>query len=164
MPPWPDQNDVDTFYGDPRAKDGGPSMLWVADNLVYVKAPWPLVTSWDGRPVRAIRIHRECAKSLEAVLDAVWTASGKDEKVIEEWGMHLYGGGYEFRPMKGGDRLSMHSWGCAVDFDPARNGLGDPTPRFAGCPDVLAAFAAERWVWGGEWKKPDGMHWQAAIV
>jgi D-alanyl-D-alanine carboxypeptidase len=58
----------------------------------------------------------------------------------------------------------MHSWGCAIDFDSARNSFGDTTPNFALIPQVLDAFASEDWTWGGEWRKPDGMHWQAAGV
>jgi hypothetical protein len=58
----------------------------------------------------------------------------------------------------------MHSWGCAIDFDSARNGFGDTTPNFALIPAVTDAFLAESWVWGGKWHKPDGMHFQAAFV
>jgi hypothetical protein len=29
---------------------------------------------------------------------------------------------------------------------------------------VVKLFAAEGWVWGGPWSKPDGMHFQAAIL
>lgn len=78
--------------------------------------------------------------------------------------MHLYGGGYNFRLMRRSTRLSLHSWGCAVDFDPARNGFGDTTPHFEHFPAVLNAFANQGWTWGGKWSKPDGMHWQAADV
>ncbi|MGY3916723.1 M15 family metallopeptidase [Aeromonas australiensis] len=66
--------------------------------------------------------------------------------------------------MRGGTRLSMHSWGCAVDFDSSRNSFGDSTPNFQNIPAVLTAFESQGWTWGGKWKKPDGMHWQAASV
>jgi D-alanyl-D-alanine carboxypeptidase len=96
------------------------------------------------------------------VLAAVWAAADQREAKIREWGMHLYAGAYNFRPMRGATNLSMHAWGCAVDFDSARNGFGDRTPNFANLPAVLNAFASEGWTWGGQWAKPDGMHWQAA--
>ncbi|HLC17357.1 MAG TPA: M15 family metallopeptidase [Thermodesulfovibrionia bacterium] len=28
----------------------------------------------------------------------------------------------------------------------------------------MDAFEKEGWTWGGNWKKPDGMHWQAARI
>jgi hypothetical protein len=164
MPTWPHQSEVDAFYGNPRGINGGPSAAWEQQHLVLVEAPWPLVTSWDGASVRGIRIHRNCADSLRNVLDAIWQAADRNVDTIRDWGMHLYGGAYTFRLMRGGNRLSMHSWGCAIDFDPARNGFGDTTPHFADCAAVLAAFADEGWTWGGSWTCPDGMHWQAAGV
>lgn len=164
MTQWPHQSDVDAFYGNPRGKDGGPNPAWERANIVRIQAPWKLVTAWDFSPVSAIRINAKCADSLGVVLKSIWTAAGENEAKIKEWGMHLYAGGYNFRPMRGTARLSMHSWGCAIDFDSARNSFGDRSPNFATLPAVLSAFEQEHWVWGGQWKKPDGMHWQAAIV
>lgn len=164
MSTWPHQIAVDGFYGNPRGADGDANPQWVAQNIVKLPAPWPLVTAWDFRPVSGIRIHRKCSDSLGRVLAEIWSRAGKDQEVIQEWGMHLYAGGFNFRRMMGGTRLSMHSWGCAVDFDSARNAFGDSTPNFALIPPVLEAFAKEGWTWGGPWSKPDGMHWQAADI
>jgi hypothetical protein len=150
------------FYGDPRGRDGRPSATWEREHLVRISPPWTLVTAWDFAPVRSISVHRACAPSLERVFAAIWARAGQSEDQIRTWGMHLFGGAYNFRLMRGGTRLSMHSWGCAVDFDPARNGFGDATPNFALVPAVLQAFDAEGWTWGGRWRTPDGMHWQAA--
>lgn len=164
MARWPHQNDVDSFYGDPRGRNGEGSSKWESENIVRVPAPWKLMTSWDFRPVSAVRVHKNCAESLRLIFDRIWDAANQDQNRINEWGMHLFAGGFQFRRMTGAPRLSMHSWGCAVDFDNARNSYGDTTPNFALIPPVLEAFASEEWVWGGNWKKPDGMHWQAAIV
>jgi len=164
MSQWPHESDVDAFYGDPRGKNGEPSAKWESANVVRVRAPWKLVTSWDFQSVSGVRIHKKCESSLLAVLAKIWDASGNSEAKIKEWGMHLYAGAYNFRLMRGGSKLSMHSWGCAIDFDSARNAFGDSTPNFATIPVVLDAFASEGWTWGGNWKKPDGMHWQAADV
>ncbi|MCX5880329.1 MAG: M15 family metallopeptidase [Deltaproteobacteria bacterium] len=162
MPQWPHQSEVDVFFGNPRGRDGAASAAWERANIARIQAPWPLVTSWDGASVGGISIHRKCSESLLRVLNAIWDAAGQDVRKIREWGMHFYGGGYNFRLMRGSNRLSMHSWGCAIDFDPAHNTFGDTTPNFANYPEVLKAFADEQWTWGGNWTKPDGMHWQAA--
>jgi len=164
MTDWPAQRDTDKFYGNPRGSDGAASAKWERANIVRLRPPWPIVTSWDDKPVQGIRIHRLCADSLSQILGVIWEAAGRDIATIQQWGMHLHGGGYTYRLMRGSNRLSMHSWGCAVDFDPERNGYGDKTPYFAQCPAVLQAFAQEGWTWGGVWTKPDGMHWQAADV
>jgi hypothetical protein len=163
---WPLQTQRDAFYGNPRSKSNPAKVdpAWEAANLVRVDFPWKAVLAWDtDTPVRSVRIHRRCAQSLVRVLQAIWSAAGRDQATIKAWGMHLYGGGFEYRPVRGGKALSSHSWGCAVDFDPERNGYGDTTPNFANVPEVLKAFADEGWEWGGPWRpKADGMHWQAA--
>lgn len=154
---WPKQSECKTFYGDPRSKD-------FEDNLVSVTIPWMCVTSWDGKAYKRIQVHKKCADSLTRIFNAIWEAAGKSQDKINDWGMNKCGGGYAYRLIRGGNSLSMHSYGCAVDFDPARNALGDSNPHFARCPDVLHAFQVEGWVWGGGWHRKDGMHWQAAII
>jgi len=164
MSQWPHESDVDTFYGNPRGRNGEASAKWESANVVRVRAPWRLMTAWDFQSVSGIRIHKKCEPSLLSVLAKIWDASGNSEVKIREWGMHLYAGAYNFRLMRGSSKLSMHAWGCAVDFDSARNAFGDSTPNFATIPAVLDAFASEGWTWGGNWRKADGMHWQAADI
>ena len=40
----------------------------------------------------------------------------------------LFGGLYNFRKMRGGNRWSRHSWGVAVDLSPTKNGLKTKKP------------------------------------
>jgi len=162
MTKWPSPSQLDDFYGDPRGLNGGPSLAWETNNLVRLETPWELVTAWDGRRVKYFKMHKRCAHSLILIFDKIWKSADQDPTIIKEWGMHLFGGSYNFRTMRGSSKLSMHSWGCAVDFDPGRNQLGDTTPNFALIPQVTEAFDSEGWIWGGKWKRTDGMHWQAA--
>lgn len=164
MSKWPNQNDVDEFYGNPRGKNGEVSSKWMSENIVRLKTPWKLVTAWDFMPVSGVRVHKKCSDSLERIFMRIWKAAQEDQQKINEWGMNLYAGGFNFRLMRGSSRLSMHSWGCAIDFDSARNSFGDTTPNFSLILPVLDAFNSEEWAWGGTWEKPDGMHWQAADV
>lgn len=162
---WPMQANRDHFYGNPRGANGRVSQEWERANITRVEFPWDAVLAWDPHTrIRAARVHRLCAASLDRIFKAIWAAAGHSQAKIEEWGMHLYGGAFEFRPVRGGTQLSSHSWGCAIDFDPIRNAFGDHTPHLATVPAVLDAFAAEGWTWGGHWSKPDGMHFQAARV
>ena len=168
MSNWPHQTKVEEFYGrNVRVRKGvaGPDPDWEKQNLVLVPLPWKGVASWDmSQPIKALRMHKLCAESLARVLAAIWDEFGKSQKAIDAVRMNLIGGGYNWRTMRGSTRLSMHASGCAVDFDPAHNGLGDPTPSMD--MRVVAAFDAEGWTWGGRWspQRRDGMHFQAADV
>lgn len=155
---WPLQRDCAKFYGDPRGKGGKASAKWESENLVLVPTPWEL--RFEGKPVSGIRIHKKCADSLSRVLAAIWNRVGHSQSEIDRIGMSEFGGSYVYRVMRGGKSLSMHSYGCAVDFDPARNALGNPNPAMARL--VVEEFEREGWEWGGHWKRPDGMHFQAA--
>lgn len=155
---WPLQKDCTKFYGNPRGTGGKASPKWEAENLVLIKCPWTF--RFEGKFVSGIRIHKKCSESLTRVLAAIWEACGRSQAEIDRIGMSKYGGSYNFRVMRGSSALSMHSYGIALDFDPARNGLGDATPAMDH--RVIRAFEAEGWEWGGHWSRPDGMHFQAA--
>lgn len=160
MTKWPLQKECDAFFGNPRGANDNASAAWESKNLTSVKCPW--VLRYAGKPVSGIRVHKKVAASLERVLKAIWDRVGHNQSEIDRIGMSVYGGGYNFRAMRGGTSLSMHSYGCAVDFDPANNGLGDKTPKMDR--RVIEEFEREGWEWGGHWSRPDGMHFQAALT
>ena len=83
MTDWPKQSEVDSFYGNPRGQNGGPSILWEKRNLVTIPCPWKLFTAWDTRmEVKRIRIHGKCADSLTRVLAQAWDQSGKKQEAM----------------------------------------------------------------------------------
>jgi hypothetical protein len=158
---WPLQSEMRAFYGDPGRTAA--NAKWEAANLVTVPLPWVAVASWDNQlKITKLRVHKLVAPSLSRVLEAIWSACGRSQSEIDKIGMNQVGGGYNFRPSRSGTMLSTHAYGAAVDFDPARNGMGDKTPAMDS--RVIAAFEKEGWVWGGRWLSPDGMHFQAARV
>lgn len=175
---WPMQSGCDAFYGNPRGKNGLHDAKWARDNLVLVPVPFAMKTAWKNAkggydPITKIRVHRKCAESLTRVLNDIWARAGQKQATINAWGVNLFGGSFAFRTMRGGSKLSMHSWGCAIDLDPARNGLGDYTPILTPSHPVALAFKAEGWVHGADWngnskvldeRRPDAMHFQAARV
>jgi hypothetical protein len=80
-------------------------------------------------------------------------------------------GCFNFRHQRHDPRrpLSYHSWGIAIDIDPARNGAKTLTERVApwspkwmalwpdAVPEALvAAFEGIGWSWGGRWCDRDG--------
>jgi hypothetical protein len=161
---WPLQRDCDKFYGNPRGSSNGPSSSWEIANLTRVKPPFTIY--YAGKPVPHILMHRKCAASFSRVLDKIWIASGKSQKVIDKWGASIYAGSYVYRNKRGGSTLSMHSYGCAIDLDPARNGFHNPNGNFAhgDAHKVVEAFESEGWEWGGRWagRSCDPMHFQAS--
>lgn len=170
MTNWPLQRDCDTFYGNPRGAGGAQvSKTWYAQNITTIVPPFRM--AMGTIKITKIPVHNKCAEALGRVLAKIWEASGRDQAVIDRWGMSVFSGSFNYRPMRGGSALSMHAYGCAIDFDAPRNGLGDRTPNFAHIPEVLAAFKAEGAIWGGDWngngdtqdeRRCDGMHWQFA--
>ena len=75
-------------------------------------------------------------------------------KCVKTWD-----GCFNVRKKRGGSSLSLHSWGMAFDINAAWNRFGmKPTmsKEFVDC------FKAAGFDWGGDWKKPDGMHFQPA--
>lgn len=174
---WPTQAAVlanTSVYGDPRAKDRTRmSPKWEAGNIVYISPPFRM--TYAGQPVKKIRVHKHCAESLLRVLNNLLAAATKinpkdPQATLDYVGASIFGGCVMYRLMRGGDSLSIHSYGAAIDLDPARNGLYDKTPNFANHPWVVKAFKDEGWRWGGDWngngssadeRKADGMHFQA---
>lgn len=75
---------------------------------------------------------------------------------------------YNCRLIEGTDKPSLHSAGIAVDIDPKQNPFteGDPFSGKMKKEHVAAAMAirnakgARVWSWGGNWDKPDRMHFQ----
>jgi lysozyme family protein len=101
-----------TIYG----KAGNESVLV----SVPVPANYPL--KYDGKQVKAIRIHKLAADRLEAALKDIINHYGDDiEKVAP--GACIYNGSYNFRKSRGGSSTSIHSWGLAIDFDAGHNGM-----------------------------------------
>lgn len=160
MANWPLQRDCNKFYGDPT-KAG-----FEAANIVRIVVPWK--TFYGAIPISKVAVHKKCADAFEAWFDHVWINAGKNQKTINEWGMSSYGGGFIVRQKRAGSTLSMHSYGCALDFDAPRNGFGDQTPHFGTNKEayrgVVVPFKALGGVWGGDWTKKDGMHFQFARV
>lgn len=159
---WPKQSACDAFYGNPRLGNAG----WQLGYLVRVPVPWQM--AMGSVKVSSITIHRKCSESLSRILEAAWAAIGRDQAVAHRRHWDVYSGSYNFRPIRGSSRLSMHAYGCAIDFDAPCNQLGSSATDAVGFradDPLVEAFEAESWVWGGRWTgRSDPMHFQAATV
>jgi hypothetical protein len=118
IPCWPTQAEVrrgSSIFGSPGREE----------DLVNVLPAYPLY--FEGRAVRSIRVHKLIAPHVQQALRQVLEHYGEEE--IQRLGLNQYGGSYNYRPSTGGNTLSMHAWGIALDFAPASNGLKVKSPR-----------------------------------
>jgi len=100
--------------------------------LVKITLPFPMILSWDrGKKVNSLRCHRLIADRLKIIFQEILAEYGLTK--IQNLGLDLYGGCFNYRKMRGGNDWSRHSWGVAIDLDPERNRLREShlTARFA---------------------------------
>lgn len=153
---WPLQRDVERVFG----PAGGPRCT--AGKVVL---PFSFSLAWDlDRTLLTFSCHEDVAQPLEAIFREAAAAYGESE--FRRLRLDRFGGCYNFRRMRGGSQLSMHSWGIAVDLDPERNQLrwGSDRAAFAGKDyriwwDIVEAHGA---VSLGRQRDFDWMHFQFA--
>lgn len=120
----------------------GTSVFGKAGNesvLVRVPVPENYPLKYDGKKVSFIRCHKLAADRLEAALKDIINHYGEDiEKVAP--GACVYDGSYNFRKTRNGSSQSIHSWGLAIDFDAAHNGLKTSAPKARFSKDIYKPF------------------------
>jgi hypothetical protein len=100
--------------------------------LTTIQLPYPMRIAWDlDTTVTRMRCHKDVADKFLNVFNEIHRVYGYAK--IKELGIDLFGGCFNFRLMRGGKDWSKHSWGIAIDLDPARNKLKETsrTARFA---------------------------------
>lgn len=107
---WPQQKDCTRFFGAP------------GKNQTRLKFPYPMRIAWDlDTTVQSTLCHEKIHDAAARVFARVLDHYGPE--AINHLGLDLFGGCLNIRKMRGGSAWSMHSWGIAFDFDPARNRL-----------------------------------------
>lgn len=163
MNKWPTQAECDAFYGNPRGRDGNVSERWYRENVVKIVPPYKVM--FGHIPVTKILVHRKCAESALRVLNATWDKIGRDQAKADALGISAFSGSFNYRPIRGSNRLSMHAYAIAWDWFAAENMMGDKTPLFTEDHPLVVAHKEENWTWGGTWTtRVDPMHWQASRV
>lgn len=159
---WPDQSKLKEFYGNPdKNNDGVADSAWEISNIVKIIPPYPMVWSWSLEPVKTLRVHKKCSESLLSILAEIGKKVNEQDRRFYE--IDRCGGVYNFRLMRGGSSLSVHSYGAAIDLSPVINGLGIPySPKKKMMPFIVRdIFHSHGWKWGGLWSRPDAMHFEA---
>jgi len=134
-----------------------------AGYLVTIQLPYPMRLSWQTKTtVTSIKCHKSVADQLTNIFNDILKHYGLAK--IKELGIDLYGGCFEYRMKTSGTSLSLHSWGIALDLDPARNLYKETkkTARFAR-PEYKAMidiFYKHGWESLGRERDYDWMHFQ----
>lgn len=111
-------------YGTPNATGKG--------YLTTITLPYPMYLNWaTATKVTKISCHKLVADKLTAIFKEILATYGLAK--IKELQLDDFGGCFNYRPMRGGTSMSLHSWGVAIDLDPDRNLLKETakTARFA---------------------------------
>jgi len=129
--------------------------------------PWLDVDVWRVKHLRPVDVPKEpFAHILKR--GVIW-ANGymavplrKAMVTIAEAGLasklKTFDGCFNVRLIRGStSKWSTHTWGIAVDFNAATNPLG-AVPSLH--PGIVAAFQTEGFMWGGDFPRKDGMHFQ----
>lgn len=150
--------ELNAFYGNPDSnKNGEADRMFEISRLGVIVPPYPMVLAWDRQAkVKSFRANIACMdQMLAALIDIRKMFQWSD---IVKYGLNEFGGAYNFRPKRVNIKeLSTHAWGCAIDLSPTQNRLGckPKMPK-----EVVMIFKKHGAEWGGDWGRPDGMHFQ----
>ncbi len=131
------------FRDDDADREVHTEPAWVEEHIVVAEVPIL------GR----VRCHRAIIEDLRAALQEVVDAGLAGTIDPDD-----YGGCYHARRIGNhSNRLSHHSWGIAIDInvDLSLPGMGPPPE-----PEVVDAFAAHGFRWGGLFLTPDNHHFE----
>jgi len=146
------QKQLISKYGTPN-KDG-------KGYIVPIVLPYPMY--YDGKKVTKISCHKLVADKLLAIFNDILEFYGQE--AIHDLKIDDYGGCFNYRLMRGGTKLSVHSWGCAIDLNPSRNLLKETskTARFARMEykPMIDIFYKHGFVSLGREKNFDWMHFE----
>lgn len=137
-----------------------------SDYLVTIQLPYPMRLAWDlNTKINKMRCHRLVAQNFQNVFNELLSTYGLAE--LQRLGIDLFGGCFAFRKMRGGNDYSRHSWGIAIDLDPARNQLKQTskTAQFSkpAYKPMIDIFYKNGFVGLGKEKNYDWMHFEIAI-
>ena len=128
-------------YGDPRTESA----------MVLFDVPAALEV---GVIPKRIYCNRDLVKPLTSALTLIVNRGLADK--IKTWD-----GCFNVRAKRGGTSPSLHSWGLAIDINASWNRMGQPSTQD---PRLVACFKEAGFDWGGDWKRPDAMHFQLAEI
>jgi hypothetical protein len=170
------REEIEVLFGNPALLDGTLNIVWKSENIRRIAPPpgWQLFYQSPSGLVNVpgIRMHRLLKPKFHAVLKDVWAyakqeaGSKASDDDVRSW-LHLhrldqYSGSFNFRKITGGECLSLHAFGIAIDWDAGNNPRKQPLTKTL--PDWwYELWKAHGWADGRFFSTPDPMHVQFAI-
>jgi GH24 family phage-related lysozyme (muramidase) len=154
------QNDLPRIFNSPS--DRWLSPAWKTWGRKWVV--WLDLSPWADhlRDVGALWSAGKCGfwgnKILQGPINKVFSLLAA-RGLLQE--IETFDGCWNPRPMTSGERLSVHSWGLALDFNADANPYGGEV-NFSD--QFLQTWADCGWECGATWSTPDGMHVQWALT
>lgn len=154
MTAWPhdDTASKNAFYGDFHSPG------WQALNLVHIVPPFHMF--YAKQPLaHGILVHKKIVPALTLVFAEIWDKCGHNQAEVDKTGASDFGGCFNIRNISGSNNYSNHSWACAIDLDPSRNGFNTGHGHMAQI--IIDAFDRQGALWGGRYKgRTDPMHYE----
>ena len=147
-------DDSDSFTHIPKS--------WEQVVNMYQPSPWEdglgfehdWMTLWNapkGLPFKRIYCNVDLVCDLDLIFDGIFM-NGLEKEIKK------FDGCFNIRKIRGSkNRWSLHSFGLAIDFNASTNKLGTFGDMH---PDIFDIFRSYGWVWGGDFKRKDPMHFQ----
>lgn len=161
---WPHQDEaaLNRFYGNPVGSHAYANEAWERKNIAFWVPPYPMFYS-DAKKTpfkKGLRVHVKCHDAFTAGFTALLKKFGPAG--ISARRLDITGGTYNYRLERGGSRLSVHSWGCAIDIDPAHNPFPMKWRKGMLDPDAAVVLEEHGFTWRGRNADIDVMHFQLA--
>jgi hypothetical protein len=125
-----------------------------AKHCAILSIPEDIASKWintaTGKPTLRIYSNRDIHKPLILALLLL-----KKRGLLDE--LKTFDGCYNPRLVRGGSSPSYHSWGIAIDLNAKENPL-NAKPVLS--KEFVRCWEEAGWVWGGNWSRPDGQHFQ----
>lgn len=110
-----------------------------------------VVNTATGKSCSRIYMNKDMIAPFDLALSLI-----KKRNLCSE--LKSFDGCFMIRDIRGvPGKLSTHSYGLSVDINAKENGLGKE-PQFS--PELVKCFTDAGFVWGGNFKRKDGMHFQ----
>lgn len=152
---WPhdDNETLIKFYGKPGTV-----------KLMNFAPPFQMIDADTKKPVKSFEVHPLCYAAFTQAFDDIWEYCKHDQSIIEKYHLHLFGGCYNKRLVRGSTfHWSVHAFAAAIDINPAGAPLAvDKRPTQENMPDfAVVAFKRAGATWGGDFvHRKDWMHFQ----
>lgn len=170
-------DEINKQFGNPANVDGSLNQSWLHASIISIPPPkgWQLyyqASEMSIVPIKGISMHYLLKDWFQKVLAEIWSQAiqqlggSPSDTDIRNWlhqqRLDITGGGFNFRPSTGdSSKLSLHSYGIAIDWDPLNNPRQNPIKKTL--PDWwYDIWIKNGWSDGRHFSTPDPMHVQFA--